>query len=210
MLERGALVSQLARWVANAPMDGGFVVGLTGPWGSGKTSVLGLLAEQLDGEDVTVVWFEPWLFSDADQLVTRFFDEVAGQLKGTRIPRLTRIAGRMAEYGAALSPGASALLGPAGQLLGLARELKPLLEKSTHQRRLELQRALRAARRRVVVLIDDMDRLDAREVREILRLVKLVADLPGVVHVLSYDRARVEQALKESGFEDGRALSRLA
>jgi hypothetical protein len=206
LLERGALVSQLAGWVANAPMDGGFVVGLTGPWGSGKTSVLGLVAEHLEGEDVTVVWFEPWLFSDADQLVTRFFDEVADQLKGARGPRLARIAGRMAEYGAALSPGASALLGPVGQLLGLARELKPLLEKSTHQRRLELQRALRTARRRIVVLIDDIDRLDAREVREILRLVKLVADLPGVVHVLSYDRARVAQALRTSGIEDGQAF----
>ena len=42
--------------------------------------------------------------------------------------------------------------------------------------------------------------------REILRLVKLVADLPGVIHVLSYDRARVEQALKESGVEDGQAF----
>ena len=111
LLDRSALVAQLVRWVANAPMDGGFVVGLTGPWGSGKTSVLGLLAEQLESEDITVMWLEPWLFSDADQLVTRFFDEVADQLKGARAPRLTRIAGRMAEYGAALSPSASALLG---------------------------------------------------------------------------------------------------
>ncbi len=51
------------------------------------------------------MWFEPWLFSDADQLVTRFFDELSAQLKGDSAKRrLRKLGTRLADYGAALSP----------------------------------------------------------------------------------------------------------
>lgn len=47
LLGRRPLVARLADWVRDAPLDEGFVIGLTGPWGSGKTSVLNLLEESL-------------------------------------------------------------------------------------------------------------------------------------------------------------------
>ena len=203
LLGRGPLVEQLAGWVTRAPTADGFVIGLTGPWGSGKTSVLHLLAAGL-GDDATVVWFEPWLFAEADQLVPRFFDEIAAQLAHGRGKRLRRLGSRMADYGAALSPAAGILLGPVGQLAAAPKQLAALQMASVSTQRQELRSALRDYGRRIVVLIDDIDRLDAREVREMLRLVKLVADLPGVVHVLSYDRSRVETALLQTGQEDGR------
>ena len=48
LFERGPLVEQLAGWVLNAPTADGFVIGVTGPWGSGKTTVLGLLEQRQD------------------------------------------------------------------------------------------------------------------------------------------------------------------
>lgn len=203
LLGRTPIVDQLALWVRGAPTQDGFVIGLTGAWGSGKSSVLHLLAAQLE-PDATVVWFEPWLFSEADQLVVRFFDEVAAQLSQSKGKRLKKIGTRMAGYGAALSPAANLVLGPAGQLAAVPQQVAALRERSASARRAELRDALLSHPGRIVVLIDDIDRLDAREVREVLRLVKLVADLPGVVHVLSYARERVEHALEQGGHEDGR------
>jgi hypothetical protein len=185
-------------------MQQGFVIGVTGAWGSGKTSVLNLLAARMP-EGTTVVRFEPWLFSDADQLVIRFFEELAGQLMRARGRGAKRLARRLANYGAAIAPAASAVLGPAGQLLAAPRQLATLSDQTAVARRDGLRDALLNDKRRIVVLIDDIDRLDAREVREVMRLVKLVADLPGVVHVLSYDRARVQAALSHDGGQDGRA-----
>jgi predicted KAP-like P-loop ATPase len=72
LLGRGPLVEQLLNWVLQAPVQDGFVIGVTGPWGSGKTSVLALLGEQLP-DDVVVLPFDPWLFAGADQLVELFF-----------------------------------------------------------------------------------------------------------------------------------------
>jgi hypothetical protein len=204
LLERGLLVDQLAGWVLGVPAREGFVVGVTGPWGSGKTSVLQLLANQLSGQ-VVVAHFDPWLFSGADQLVPRFFDELASLLANDTAKRIKQLGKRLTDYGAALSPAASVVLGPAGQLVAAPQQFAALRQRSVADQRKRLQSALLKSQQRIVVLIDDIDRLEPREVAEIMRLVKLVADLPGVVHVLSYDRIRVERALRQVGVEDGRA-----
>ena len=204
LLERGPLVDQLAGWVLQAPVREGFVIGVTGPWGSGKTSVLELLADQL-ADDVLLVRFDPWLFSGADQLVARFFDEVAGLLAEGKGERIKKVGQQLADYGAALSSAAGVVLGPAGHLLAAPQQVAALRQVSAGQQRERLRKALLESERRIVVLIDDIDRLDPREVGEVMRLVKLVADLPGVVHVLSYDRPLVQRALKRAGHRDGRA-----
>lgn len=203
-MERGHLVEQLAGWVRQAPLDDGFVIGLTGPWGLGKTSILNRLEHELSSE-ATVVWFEPWLFSDADQLVTRFFDELAAELRSSGLKRARKVGSRVAEYGAALSPAASLLTGPVGQALTAPKRLVDLQQPSASTQRRTLRESLLKRPHRIVVLVDDIDRLSEHEVREVMRLVKLVADLPGVTHVLSYDRPRVEAALGAAELGDGRA-----
>ncbi len=205
LLERGHLVELVAQWVRQAPLDEGFVIGLTGSWGSGKTTILHFLEEVLE-PDATVVWFEPWLFSNADQLVTRFFDELATRLTGEGVKRHMRKVGKqLANYGTALSPAASLLMGPAGGLLATPNQVANIGANSASAQRRAIRSSLRRHAQRIVVLIDDLDRLNPHEVGEVLRLVKLVADLPGVVHILSYDRRRVERSLNTLGSDDGNA-----
>jgi len=67
-------------------------------------------------------------------------------------------------------------------------------------------RGLKEQRRRIVVLVDDLDRLPPVELAEMFRAVKAVADFPNVVYVLSYDPEIVSSALKSSlRIRDGRA-----
>ena len=54
------------------------------------------------------------------------------------------------------------------------------------------------------MVIDDIDRLESTEIRDIFKLVRLTASFPNIIYVLAFDRARVEDALRQSGF-DGRA-----
>jgi hypothetical protein len=207
LLNRGPLVERLARWVGDSPTDDGFVIGLTGPWGAGKTSILRLLEARLMPQ-TNVVWFEPWLFSRADDLVPRFFEELAAQITrgvgGKSKRSLRKLRKTVSNYGAALSPVASLAVGDAGQLLAAPKRVEALHADSASAIRKQLRKELRSDPQRIVVLIDDIDRLEPHEVKEVVRLVKLVADLPGVVHILSYQRSRVEQALSMHD-EDGRA-----
>ena len=63
----------------------GAVVGVFGPWGSGKTSFLNLVKHELEGESVHILEFNPWMFSGTEQLVQRFFIELTSSILS--IPR---------------------------------------------------------------------------------------------------------------------------
>jgi hypothetical protein len=58
----------------------------------------------------------------------------------------------------------------------------------------------------IVVLIDELDRIEDEEIRIVAQLVRSVADFPGISYVLAYDAERVMRALGGSEkLEHGRA-----
>jgi len=62
---------------------------------------------------------------------------------------------------------------------------------------------LRAKKRPVVVVIDDIDRLDANEIRYLFQLVKVNADFPNLVYLLLFQTNIVAKALGEVSAESG-------
>ncbi len=66
---------------------------------------------------------------------------------------------------------------------------------SAEAQRASVREALRELEHRVLVVIDDLDRIEAGQIRDVVRLVKLVGDFPNATYVLSYDRGPVEAAL---------------
>jgi predicted KAP-like P-loop ATPase len=205
-LGRAVLVNLIAAEILEAPAEAGFVLSLMGPWGSGKSSVLNLVESEL-GDRVEVLRFDPWLFSGAEQLVTRFFSELAAQLRGSKSAAIRDLAGVFVSYGEAVAPLVPLIFGRTGAAVAavLQRGRKTVKDKgaSASAQRRELQRHLAAVQRPIVVFVDDIDRLTPEEVREVVRLVKLVGDLPGVRYLLAFDRRRVELALSDRA-EDGR------
>src|SRR5439155_4255444 len=73
------------------------VVGVLGPWGSGKTSFVNLARVHLAEEGIPVLDFNPWMFSGAEQLVEAFFAEISAQLKLR--PGLADVGKDMEDYG---------------------------------------------------------------------------------------------------------------
>lgn len=103
-LGRSAFASHLASALLAEPAEHGLVAALVGPWGQGKSSVLNMVREELEGtHSRTVLTFNPWMFAGREQLVSTFFEQVAGQLrlKGSVEQAL---ADRLLGYGQALSP----------------------------------------------------------------------------------------------------------
>lgn len=77
------------------------------------------------------------------------------------------------------------------------------LEAQSHQPTLRearetLSNALADLERPVVVVIDDIDRLNTNEVRTVFQLIKACADFPNVRYLLLYDRDQVVHALRDS------------
>ena len=97
-----------------------YVVGLSGPWGSGKTSFLNLLKEVLSGRTDTpiVIDFDAWLYSSQEQLIKQFFSEVKRAIGNSASDRIgTKVADEM---GAALSEYSEAIAESGADMIGKA------------------------------------------------------------------------------------------
>src|SRR4051794_25448474 len=73
LLGRARAARTFAEQVLSFPAIEGVVVGVLGPWGSGKTSFVNLARGHLHVAGVEVLDFNPWMFSGAEQLVNSFF-----------------------------------------------------------------------------------------------------------------------------------------
>ncbi len=57
-------------------------IGLYGKWGSGKTSIVNMIVEEIEKEeDIIVFNFQPWIYSDTEQLISHFFREFSQKVK---------------------------------------------------------------------------------------------------------------------------------
>lgn len=213
-LARRHLVEVIGNHILHANAPESIVIALNAPWGAGKSSFLNLLEQKLvppkkETTEVTVeqdgtpiiVRFNPWHYTNVDQLVRMFFSELARGIGaaareelGKKIGDLLRVAGSLA---AVFSSAAGGLLKDAGAALKDEKRLPELKR--------ELDKLLPDLAQRVVVFIDDIDRLERDALRLLFRMIRLNADFPNVTYVLAFDRLVVERNLDEENGIRGRA-----
>lgn len=211
---RAPFAARIADTIARRPDLTSLVVGVFGPWGDGKTSVLKMMEEELQRHDnVVVLRFNPWHFQSEEQLIRGFFATLAEGLDQKLDTAQERIGKVLRDYGSLLSLGSFAVAGGAIQLLpgdaakGLGEALSNV---SLDKQRSRIETILAASGKRVVVLVDDIDRLDRAETHSMFKLVKLSAGFNHTAYVLAFDDEVVAAALGErygaGGQQAGRAF----
>ena len=207
---RADFANNLAKSIANVPAEDGFVFALNAPWGSGKTSTLKMVQEALqkdaivdDSKQFITIEFNPWWFSGGDALIQDFFRQFRGGLigqgkdDGTQ-QKLRHIAGKIRTFASVLTPfpvfGEWAKL--AGDMAGGMEQLFADPAESIHEIREDIHASLRKMPDlRVLVIMDDLDRIQPNEMREMFRLIKGVADFPNTIYLLPFDRDAVINAI---------------
>jgi predicted KAP-like P-loop ATPase len=216
-LHRAPMADAIAEQVVAGPAHQGLVIGVVGRWGNGKTSVLKMVEEAVRNRSpgTPILHFNPWLFAGSEELVSRFLQELGAQLrdegKRRRLEGLTNAGDSLMSYAESLEPlGWVPIVGPwlarvgsGGRLLKKVQEARQA-QPSAEKKRDEIRDQLKGLDRRVVVVIDDLDRVDREQIRDMVRLVKLVGDFPNTTYLISYDRVPVERALGADS-DEGRA-----
>lgn len=232
VLGRAPIAHAFARSILELDASQGLVVAVLGPWGHGKSSFINLMREEFEGipkefesseesdptpeesetrRALTVIDFNPWMFSGSDQLVDFFFTQIGAELKVKNESRLGKIADWLGQYAGILKPAAKLIPLPDASAVGevIAAGISGLAETTSADRSVQevkddITKALSKLEKPIVVIIDDIDRLTKIEIREIFKLVRLTASFPNIIYLLAFDRERVEQALSEDGIP-GRA-----
>ena len=200
----------MAKSILACDYPDGFVFGIEGEWGSGKTSFINMVCESLlkQSPEFKIIEFKPWLHSSHENLIAAYFKilrENSGDIFGDNND-IKEILGHVIDIftpavGAVVNLATAGMWGKSVErVMDLSSEkLKqpPTLESQYNK----IKEILREAReknddkRPILVVIDDLDRLDSDEIKIMLKLVKSVGNLPNVIYILAYNRDYIKKAI---------------
>lgn len=190
-----------------------FAIGLLGKWGSGKTSIVNMTLQEIEVQQknvqsenkLIVVHFEPWNFSNTDQLLTQFFIRLSNEFQSTGDKHMQNIGTALEQYSDAFEllnavPYVGSVLGFFGKkgVAAVGKKLKKdSEEKDVLKQKEHVISLLKGQSNRVLVVIDDIDRLSNEQIRQVFQLVTSVAKFPNTIYLLVFDRDIVVKALEK-------------
>ena len=199
-LDRMAFVRSFAEAIRSAKGPNSVVLALAGPWGSGKSSLINLICgelnkneEQTDEKNPLIVKFNPWWFSGTGQLVPAFLQQLGAALSRDEVKSM------MGEGTAAMELLARSLATP-----GTVLDQYDLADMDIQAIREKVNDIFLRSDRRILIFMDDIDRLSPTEMNQLLLIVRAIADFPNTTYVLSLDYEVVVQAMGQKLGVDGR------
>ncbi len=199
----------LARSILKIKDPVGTTIALNGQRGMGKSSAVNLIRSELqkEADDTLIVTeFRCWWYRGEQALTLAFFQMLNAVLRdklGDKVKDLIPKIGRgLLQAGPAVGAAAGGIVAgsvgsaAAGGLANFVQKFFPDGDPIEHAFQ-KLSGVLQQERRRFLVIIDDIDRLNPEEALGIFRLVKSVGHLPNVLYLLSFDRALADKTVAE-------------
>jgi predicted KAP-like P-loop ATPase len=248
-LGRISFSHNLAESLLNWKEIDSLVIAINGEWGSGKSSILNLVKEYIKNLNLkdkpTLIEFNPWLFSENDNIIEQFFQEIAYKLELNKDSKNDKkIAEKLRYYSKILSliPDKNLVIDTSSKIvifLGLLGVTIPKLsewfaphktwfsnlfyisgivliafevfkdyfknyieifesklkvrQKSAFEIKAEIRDTLLKRDKKLLIIIDDIDRLNEKEIKQMLRLVRINADFPNTIYLLAFDKRLIEK-----------------
>jgi hypothetical protein len=188
---------RIAQTIIQRKTPDSIVFGLFGEWGEGKSSVLNFIQQELKSDpEIIQISLNPWRYSNEDSLLQNFFERIAEALKVklyTRGESFGQFVGKVGKISSAAGYDTS----------GIASLLSDTEIEEFKQR---VDQFLKDSNKKVVIFVDDIDRLDKQEIYALFRMVKLTAEFSNTTYILSFDEQMVAAAIAERfGSGDGKA-----
>lgn len=165
-------------------------IGISGKWGSGKTSFLKTMMESMKNDYLNVS-FNPWTCTDKVQIVSQFFTLMRKNIHGHDKPLKNAIQMyRDIVLNADIHPSLTLL----AKILPECKE-----EETLESLKNKIEKAISAeGAKPFAIFIDDLDRLEGDELFEVLRLIRVTANFRNMVFVVAYDREYICNVLNQS------------
>lgn len=194
-LSRVEFARGVARLISGIPRGAdSTVIGLIGPWGGGKTSILNLVREELEvAGKFAVASFTPWAVSDSNSLMVEFFatlldsHESLGNAKRRQTfvglaRKVTPVVGSLGVGGKAAEKTFEAFMG----------------DGSWEKQFKKLDKVIAESGAQILITVDDVDRLHGEEILTLIKTIRMLGRFHNVHYLLAYDHSALVDALKPS------------
>ncbi len=170
--------------------------------GDGKTSMINLLSKSIENECM-IIKFNPWNLSEDSNLYDKFFNELLLALElNDKENNFKQLRIYLKNYKRYVSPVLT-VFGTVTQIITqIPLNIGDILnnyfygKKSLEQLKKDISREL--SNQKIIVIIDDIDRLTDENIRLIFNLIGSVANFKNIIYLLAYDREVVIKSLNKS------------
>lgn len=195
-LNRTQFANYLARAILDQPEPESMVIGLIGEPGSGKTSLLNLVSEEIcyavanmfDEEKPIVFYFNPWNYSGQGSLNHYFFRDLCSELSNaSHFENSNRLISLLKKYISLFTRE------PVSKLdwFLLRRKREKINGKSGHDVMLikeELNELLIQQKHKIIIVIDNLSSLSNEERNQLFQIIKSIGDLKNTTYLLVFDK----------------------
>lgn len=214
ILNRDLFANNLANSIITYNQEESITMGIIGKWGSGKSSLINLTINHLKN-DCIIIKFDPWYFSNQSNLYLQFFKTVIDAIKKEENKQVSIFESKIKSKKELFKKPNNSLEDYYKYIHDSSEELNlNNLEHILNFDRFESYSSLEFHKNqcedffeqlntKIIVFIDNIDRLMATEIVQIFTLVKSLADFKQFIYILSFDNEIVSKALDKVVCEYG-------
>lgn len=174
------LSKELTKFIHNTESEQAFNIGVVGSWGDGKTFFSNLVKNELEKyrDDYIIIEFNPWQY-ESTNLIDNFFTELISTTKFLNKDLTTDIE----KYVNLISDSYE------NDKLNISFKLLSILngKKSVIELKQEISNKLKLSRKKILVIVDDTDRLDSQELMSVLKLIRNSANFSNTFFIAGID-----------------------
>ncbi|MCK4376604.1 MAG: hypothetical protein KAV97_00075 [Actinomycetia bacterium] len=186
LCDRGKFIEDLQKEIENIPFSDSFVFGLYGSWGEGKTSAINLLKNNIEeNEYFLIVNFDPWNFKDEEAILSAFYNQIEKSFSQKFI--LSGFKKTIIKYKNIISMGLSQT--------GIKIDFSDTKE-SIEEIRQRIESYITQTKKKIIIFVDDIDRLQPKEILLVFKLVRLSANFKNTIFLLAFDPVLVQNYFK--------------
>lgn len=212
LLNRSDYANRIASAISTYNSSECLIIGVYGGWGDGKSSLANMIVSEINKSELkdtcVVIRFNPWLYSNKEDLIAQMFQEISIAFKQSDTSETVNKAASAIEKAGKIAEIAKLLPIPiakdiAGIISKSFAEYSEALKNSANEKKelpeikKKIESILEKTKIKLVISIDDFDRLNQEEIRIMFQVVKILGNFKNTIYMLMMDKDVVVKSLEK-------------
>ena len=147
-----------------------------------------------------IVRFNPWNYPEQDKILMQFFYNLSLKLKSKRLKKFQRLGDQVLRYADSFIPFDVTV---DSLRKSISLKLRNKDKKSIDYKKEKLIKGFQQLKNKIIIIIDDVDRLGKNEIKQIIQLTKAFGNFPNIIYVVAFDREIVSRSLSDENMKNG-------
>lgn len=196
IFERKIIKNEISNTIEASFKYNCFSIGIVGKWGSGKSSIIRLTLDNIPERNKYIIIddFDSWIIKSQDSLILAMYNTIMENLgenisyfKRKKVQNaLINITANIPYIGKGIGSFFENRIDDYSEY----KEIKADLEKKLKK--------LKKSDKRLIFIIDNLDRMNSENVVFLLTLIETLFKLPNITYILAYDKNRLNRIFKKS------------